>query len=578
LKRILLVIIIFFGAFSNLHSQPIELTEEEKDWLKYHPVIYHGYDASWQPIEFIDENGKYAGIASGVLRLLEKKLNVKFEPKKCDSWDDAMHKLKRKEVLILPALMENEERSQFMVFTKPYQEFGFVIITQAEGEFVGGITDLIGKKLALPKGYYITNLLKTEYPELTIIEEDGVENCLMAVSTNKADATIGNLAVVSYFLNYKGFQNLKIACPTAVSPIKIAIGISKREPMLQSILQKGLNSISTKEMNAIVQDWVSVRFEHGVDMDEVWRKVYIGIGIVLIIIFLIFMWNRYLKKQIRLRKKAENELKESLSKINEQKLLIEEKNNEVMDSIMYAKRIQDALLPSKELFESNFKESFVLYLPKDIVAGDFYWLDIIDEYKFIAAADCTGHGVPGAMVSVVCHNALHRSVMEFGLREPGEILDKTREIVINMFSKYDKNIKDGMDVALLVFNEKTKELKYAGANNSLYQIHTDDKLLHEIKADKQPVGIYAELNPFTTHLIDLSIGPKIYLFSDGYADQFGGTKGKKLKYKEFKNKLVEISGNSYQNQHDDLKKTFEEWRGDFEQIDDVLVMAFDFGE
>lgn len=574
-RRHLLFILAFVLSFSGLHSQEVDLTEEEKEWLKYHPEIYHGYDAAWQPIEFI-EDGKYSGISSGVLQLLGKKLGVKFVPKKCETWDDAMAMLKRKEVLILPALMKNEEREKFMIFTEPYQEFGFVIVTESKADFVGGISDLSNKKIALPKGYYITNLIKKEYPELDILEEDGVENCLMAVSTKKADATIGNLAVVSYFLNYKGFQNLKIACPTAVAPIKVSIGINKTEPILQSILQKGLNSISTKEMNAIVQDWVSVRYEHGVDMAEIWRKVYIGVGIVLLIIFLIFMWNRYLKKQIRLRKKAEAELQESLDMIKEQKLLIEEKNNEVMDSIMYAKRIQNALLPSDELLRDHFKDSFVLYKPKDIVAGDFYWMDVIDEYSFVAAADCTGHGVPGAMVSVVCHNALHRAVMEFDLREPGEILDKTREIVINTFSKYDKNIKDGMDVALLVYNEKTKELKYAGANNSLYQIDTEIEELSELKADKQPVGLYANLNPFTTHTVDLSLGSKIYLFSDGYADQFGGMKGKKLKYKSFKTKLVELSRESYQVQKETLDKEFEKWRGDFEQIDDVLVMGFDF--
>lgn len=574
LRRLLFILTIFTLGFSAL-AQEIELTKEEKEWLKYHPEIYHGYDASWQPIEFV-EDGVYSGISSGVLKLLEKKIGVKFVPKRCDTWDDAMQMLKRKEVLLLPALMETDERRKFMLFTEPYQEFGFVIVTESNAEFVGGMTDLIGRKIALPKGYYITNLIKEEYPELDIVEEKDVEACLMTVASKGADATVGNLAVISYYLNYKGFQNLKIACPTGMAGIKVSIGVNKTEPILQSILQKGLNSISTKEMNTIVQDWVSVRYEHGVDMKEVWRKVYIGVGIVLVIIFVIFMWNRYLKKQIRLRKKAEAELQESLHMIKEQKLLIEEKNNEVMDSIQYAKRIQNALLPSDELLRDHFSECFVLYKPKDIVAGDFYWMDVIDEYSFVAAADCTGHGVPGAMVSVVCHNALHRAVMEFHLREPGEILDKTREIVINTFSKYDKNIKDGMDVALLVYNEKTKELKYAGANNSLYQIDTKNEELSEIKADKQPVGLYAKLNPFTTHIVDLSLGSKIYLFSDGYADQFGGMKGKKLKYKSFKEKLVKLSRESYQVQKETLDKEFEKWRGDFEQIDDVLVMGFDF--
>jgi len=323
----------------------------------------------------------------------------------------------------------------------------------------------------------VTPDVDTFRDSLDIIEEDGVEDCLMSVASQKADATIGNLAVVSFYLNYKGFQNLKIACPTAISPIKISIGINKTEPILQSILQKGLNAISTKEMNAIVQDWVSVRYEHGVDMAEVWRKVYIGIGVVLIIIFLIFMWNRYLKKQIRLRKKAEAELQESLDMIREQKLLIEEKNNEVMDSIQYAKRIQNALLPSDDLLKEHFKDSFVLYLPKDIVAGDFYWMDVIDEYSFVAAADCTGHGVPGALVSLVGANAGigislgDDCIVEAGLyvtagtkvKTPDGQIVSARELSGHSGLLYRRNSQTGAVEALA-----TDSSRWGGLNSSLH--------------------------------------------------------------------------------------------------------------
>ncbi|NQX98735.1 MAG: tetratricopeptide repeat protein, partial [Flavobacteriales bacterium] len=187
-------------------------------------------------------------------------------------------------------------------------------------------------------------------------------------------------------------------------------------------------------------------------------------------------------------------------------LLLGEKNKEITDSIQYAKRIQNAILPSNKVVAENLKESFILYKPKDIVAGDFYWMESIastnnnkEQIVLFAAADCTGHGVPGAMVSVVCNNALNRSVREHGLTDPGEILDKAREIVIQEFEKSDEVVQDGMDIALCSIEGNT--LKYAGAHNPLWIIRKGEIL--ETKADKQPIGQFDHPQPYTTHTIEL---------------------------------------------------------------------------
>lgn len=252
-----------------------------------------------------------------------------------------------------------------------------------------------------------------------------------------------------------------------------------------------------------------------------------------------------------------------------QKAEIEEKNKEILDSMKYAKRIQSAILPSAKVVKEYLKASFVLYKPKDIVAGDFYWVENKGNKVLFAAADCTGHGVPGAMVSVVCNNGLNRSVREYGLTDPGEILDKTRELVIQEFEKSEEEVKDGMDIALGSIEGNV--LQYAGANNPLWIIRGGEVL--ETKADKQPIGKFELHKAFTTHTVELQKGDAIYFFSDGYVDQFGGVKGKKFKSKAFKELLLSIQDKSMEDQKLVLDEQFENWRGRLEQIDDVCVIG-----
>lgn len=251
--------------------------------------------------------------------------------------------------------------------------------------------------------------------------------------------------------------------------------------------------------------------------------------------------------------------------------LISTKNKEITDSIRYAKRIQEAILPSNTAFEAKFPDSFILYKPKDIVAGDFYWLLEIDEWIYVAAADCTGHGVPGALVSVVCNNALNRSVKEFGFRETGQILNTTRDLVLETFVNDDTDVKDGMDISLAGFNKKTGEFFWSGANNPLW--YFSKGVMNEITAHKQAIGKNDNPSPFKTHKVELQKGDYILLFTDGYADQFGGIKDKKFKYRQMQEILIEnINIPSL-----DIKLILDtkilQWKGALIQTDDILVIG-----
>ena len=280
-----------------------------------------------------------------------------------------------------------------------------------------------------------------------------------------------------------------------------------------------------------------------------------GLGILVFLLYFLSKWNK--------EKRVKNEL------LSIQKEELEKKNTEILDSIQYAKRIQAAILPPKSIIKDLLKESFVFYAPKDVVAGDFYWVEERDGVKLFAAADCTGHGVPGAMVSVVCNNGLNRSVREHGLIVPGKILDKAREIVQQEFEKSEEDVNDGMDIALCSIQQNT--LRYAGANNPLWLIRSGE--LIEIKADKQPIGKFANPVEYTTHELELISGDIIYLFTDGFIDQFGGDADKKYKSPNFKRFLISIAHLSMEDQFKALEQEFNSWMGKNEQIDDVCVFG-----
>ena len=291
-----------------------------------------------------------------------------------------------------------------------------------------------------------------------------------------------------------------------------------------------------------------------------------GLGLVLLIAFVLF-------RSMNAKKKANEIIKKEKEKAEAQRDLVDEKNREILDSITYAQTIQSAILPPSKLVDEYLKDSFILFKPKDIVAGDFYWMErpmgTKGDNVYFAAADCTGHGVPGAMMSVMCSNALTKCVLELNLIEPAMILDQTAKIIDSIFERSERMVLDGMDLALCKLNLKTNELTYSGANNPLWLIRNEEII--ETRADKQPIGRYDNRIPYSNHVFQLQEGDAIYIFSDGFVDQFGGAKGKKFKSKAFKQLLISIQGERMGKQLELVDAAFEKWRGSLEQVDDVCV-------
>ncbi|OFY62842.1 MAG: hypothetical protein A3H98_09740 [Bacteroidetes bacterium RIFCSPLOWO2_02_FULL_36_8] len=258
---------------------------------------------------------------------------------------------------------------------------------------------------------------------------------------------------------------------------------------------------------------------------------------------------------------------------------LEEKNKNITDSILYARRIQTAILPSSKYLDEHLRDYFIFHGPRDIVSGDFYWVNKKDNKLFFAAVDCTGHGVPGAIVSMVAHSNLQRALILFGLRKPSDILDKVNEGVMENFKPQDDmpEIQDGMDVALCALDREHKKIEFAGAYRPLILIRNNT--LTEIKGNNQPIGHFIERINFTHHELDLQSGDVLYVFSDGYGDQFGYDsartfkKPKKFAKKRFLELLLSIHKAPMKEQKEILKRTFDAWKGSEEQLDDVLVMG-----
>lgn len=447
-------------------------------------------------------------------------------------------------------------------------------------------------KLYLKQNDY-NNALEYLFKALKISEELGHKRTIV-----KALGTIGT----TYFMQQKYAKAIEFSHRSLESARKIGYleYIAKANKLLSQIYSvddfagrnsdKALahykayiiekDSIDTKKANQVELQFDFARkeelaeAEHAKQMAvavEEKKKQKVIIWSVVAGLLFVLIFAGFIYRSLQTTKKQKLIIEQKEREAQQQKHLIEDKQKEIVDSITYAKRLQQAILPPTEFITQNIADNFILYKPKDIVAGDFYWSEKIDNSFFIASADCTGHGVPGAMVSVVCSNALNRTVKEFGLTDTGKILDKTRELVIETFEKSNADVKDGMDISLLCIEKQNKKIFWSGANNPLWYVQ--DNGLKEIKADKQPVGKSYDIKPFTTNELNYKPDTTFYLFTDGLADQFGGPKGKKFKYKQFEELLVSINNKTMQEQSEIISEKFENWKGTLEQVDDICVIG-----
>jgi serine phosphatase RsbU (regulator of sigma subunit) len=357
---------------------------------------------------------------------------------------------------------------------------------------------------------------------------------------------------------------------------------TQREEMQkqQAILKKQQADIEEGEQ-AIIEQKKKIN-QQLAKIEQQQLILYLSIIFIVLLVGLgYFIYRSYkIKKQANIALEQKNNLIEKQNiEITEQRDVAREQRDriavqkkEIMDSIIYARRIQKAILPNIEMIKESLQHFFILFKPRDIVSGDFYWESRVGDEIIIIAADCTGHGVPGAFMSMLGVTFLNEIVNSHKITQPGKILDLLRDKVIHSLQqKHDNPLRDGMDISVINYNFATKQVSFSGANNPLFLIHKGE--LTEIKADKMPIALYDKMVSFSNKEVELVEGDCLYIFSDGYVDQFGGPKDKKFMKKRFKNLLLEIYHKPLEEQKEILDKAYEDWKGDGEQVDDVLVIG-----
>jgi serine phosphatase RsbU (regulator of sigma subunit) len=323
-----------------------------------------------------------------------------------------------------------------------------------------------------------------------------------------------------------------------------------------------------------------------------WYATWIfRLGMILLILCLAYLFYKGRIRAIEIQKnKLEQLVKERTAELEEANTEIEAQRDlateqrdritiqqkEIMDSIHYAQRIQKSMLPSSENLNNMLPEHFVLFKPRDIVSGDFYWAAKQNGCLYFTAADCTGHGVPGAFMSMLGIGFLNEIVNKIGCIEPNEMMNELRLYLIQALHQKGESgeNKDGMDMVMCKYDPESSKLTFAAANNPLYHIRKGELIRH--KGDPMPVAIHDKLDPFTLHTINILPGDKIYIFSDGYPDQFGGPNSKKLMVKRFRQLILDSISSSMSEQCKFLDDSFENWKANTEQIDDVVVIGVQF--
>jgi tetratricopeptide (TPR) repeat protein len=364
------------------------------------------------------------------------------------------------------------------------------------------------------------------------------------------------------------------------------------QELLMTLKDSVLNVENSKQINEMAAKYESEKKQLQIDnlnkdnklqAEEITRKelevnhqnmlkLFFAVGFLLVSGLAFFIFRGYKEK-----KRSGEIILQQKNEVERSRDLVETKNKEITDSIQYAKRIQGALLANAQLMEKNLPSHFVFYKPKDIVSGDFYWAHAQNGLFHLCLGDCTGHGVPGAFMSLLNIAYLNEAVIEKNITSPDKALEHVRQRIISALNPEgaEQKTQDGMDAVLCTFDLKGMWLRFACANNPLWLVRKGE--LQEFEADKIPVGMHHGANePFKLHTLGLRKGDSVFLFSDGYADQFGGEKGKKFKYKNLQKLIVENSEKSMGEQKEALATALSKWQGNMEQVDDILIIGVKF--
>jgi serine phosphatase RsbU (regulator of sigma subunit)/predicted negative regulator of RcsB-dependent stress response len=512
-----------FDKSISLYNSTIKLVNKNEDTLGYLPIIYNGLANNYLTKKQYDKSILYFNRVINIGKFTKQQIDVSAGQVGIGSTYMQMNKYDSAIKYLNTSLIFKTNNSINNAYS--YNMLGAIYV--AQNNYILAKQNTY-KSLEISKHLRLNSIICDNYRNLYILD-----SC-----TKNYKSYIKNYAL---FIAYNDSLN-NIESERKIVSAEMNYYFDK-EKETQKLRQAELNKITELESN---------------------RKSTIITGIVIVLIILVlfslFIYKSYLGKN-----KA-NKI------ITQQKHLVEEKQKEILDNITYAKRIQTSIIPTEEYITKYAKNNFVMYNPKDIVSGDFYWATERDNKFYLATADCTGHGVSGAMVSMMNVSILNEVVNQKGITNTGEILNEVRNNVIKSLNpKGNEGVNDGMDCVLCAFDFDKKTLQYSASNNSFYIIRNKELIV--CKADKMPIGLSTKMDSFKTNEIQLQSGDVVYMFTDGYADQFGGENNKKFKYKQLEELLISVQDFTMTTQKNVLIDRFNAWKGNNEQTDDVLIIG-----
>ncbi len=540
----------------------INFNELEHRWIKQHPHINFTGDPNWLPFEAFNKQGEYIGIIADTLKLVEERSGLTFNKIPTESWEESVDLLKSGKVDMLTETTDSLLRSEFL-FTQSFLPNPIVVIMQDGSSYVDTLSQLKKKSIILIKGYGYIDKIKEKYPDHTFHEVENIQEGLSAVARGEHDVILTTMALGSYTIKNMQLSTIRIVGKTEFTT-QLGFAINRDYAPLVGILNKVFKSIDEQTKQNILSKWVTQEYIEKTD----YTLIYQIAGIAFLIIFGTLFWSWRLKKEIIRRSILEKKL--------------EEVNRQITDSIEFAAIIQHIFIPEEEELSDFFEDSFAIWKPRDIVGGDIYFFDILkDKNKAILMViDCTGHGVPGAFVTMLV-KALVRNLIAHINQEneqvsPAKLLAILNRSLRHILKQQDKNSisNAGFDAAIIYIDKESGQLTYAGANIPLFYIQ--DKEITTIKANRHSIG-YKTSNEdyvFIDHHISLRESKYFYLTTDGYLDQNGGDKGFPMGKKRFKSLIETHIDKPMREQKKNFEKALLAYQHKEDRNDDITVVGF----
>lgn len=561
----MIIFILFLLQFSTLYAEtdtPLKLTPEEKAWIELHPVINFTGDPNWLPFEAFNKKGKYIGIIADLLEVVEERSTIRFNKVLSKNWEESLALLKSGKVDMLTETTDSSLRSEFL-FTIPILPNPIIVIMQEGSPYVHSLGQLKAKKIVIIKGYGYTAKIKEKYPKHRFVEVENVQEGLEAVSQGKYDAMLTTMALGSYMITDMQLGNIRVVGKTEFKT-QIGFAINREYSPLVGILNKIIRSISKQEKQETLSKWVTQEYVEKTDYTLIWQIA----GVALLIILGTLFWSWRLKREITHRIILEKELAEV--------------NQKITDSIEFASIIQQAFIPEQDDLFAFFEDEFSLWEPRDIVGGDIYFFDKLygDDKAVLMVIDCTGHGVPGAFVTMLvkalARNFISRVNQDKEALSPAKLLGIFNRSLKHLLKQHDKNSLSnvGFDAAILYIDKAESQITYAGANIPLF--YMKEGVMKRIKADRHSIGYKTSDSGFEfhDHVLDFDEQMQFYISSDGYIDQNGGDKGFPMGKKRMIRVLEEHSMKSMAEQQAILEELLRSYQGEEDRNDDITVVGF----